>query len=1023
MKGIYSIALAAALATLAGCSQMENELLVENEVQQEGAVRIKAVLEGADDVDTKTVLGTPEGNLYPVLWSENDQIKILTSGHRVADGVGKKMTLEAGAGTSTGVFAGMVPVLPDGCKLYYAVYPYSLEASIGMPDEQGWDWDEGIARPEGEFNEITLANRVIIPLPSVQKYAEHSFGQDYSPALAVTDDVTSDNAELKFKNACGLLQINLTGDVKVVKIVLEDNLLQPLWGTLYMHYRMREEPFWEQFSLSLNHVDGLETDDVKKSVLTLECDEPVQLTDEPTDFYFAIPVLSLLATDGNEEGFSSPLSGGFTIRVYDQNGEEVYVKSTEADNHIVRSKIRQMPVVDIRSRHLTDLSANGTANSYIVRPNSTAKFYALTRGVGSYPVGNIARAEVYWETNMSKHESLTDRIDGLDYETRDVQHGDVLKSVSYDPATGYVTLKTGPYSGNALVTVKDSEGTILWSWHIWVTDYNPELFESQEAYDGAVFMNRNLGALGSVALGSNDLSDYGLRYSWGRKDPLEGTDFYLGTRFKYFPYDPFDDKSADSEMGYEDEYIARHPTTYVMNGFPMTKDRGTYKWDKKKNDNDPCPPGWQVTDFEVFHEMIGGYVSMDLTFTSDRSFDLWGEFHKERQNYWANTKIRSVAVSEDGFSTEATFPVTRHWTNRRSYSYGYDGISAYSGLLQCDVNELLPVRCQRTSTVKPSKEVIDLSKDGTANSYMVEPANSYKFKANVKGNSDESIGAVAGVDVIYMTQNSNSVRLGDDSRVLRDVYFDNGYIYFSTSLDHIYGNAVIAVKDILGNIVWSWHIWSVDYDPEVDYDMVDWGDGVRKVMKMNLGALSNKPKTSQSLGMMYQWGRKDPFISTNGYVGQTQCNIDGLTLQPEEYNESTGNVWYVLRHPNRFITGNEEGNWLAEPDNGLWAEEKTIFDPCPLGWKVPSRPQWEGDKLFIGEFDYGLTMGGIWYPASGYRNTSFNFTAVGAEGHYWYATAQDDNNAYAFYFDEETIDVANHADSKAQCHPVRCVKE
>ena len=79
--------------------------------------------------------------------------------------------------------------------------------------------------------------------------------------------------------------------------------------------------------------------------------------------------------------------------------------------------------------------------------------------------------------------------------------------------------------------------------------------------------------------------------------------------------------------------------------------------------------------------------------------------------------------------------------------------------------------------------------------------------------------------------------------------------------------------------------------------------------------------------------------------------------------------------------------------------------------------------LFIGEFDYGLTMGGIWYPASGYRNPSFNFMAVGAEGHYWYATAQDDNNAYAFYFDEETIDVANHADSKAQCHPVRCVKE
>ena len=68
-------------------------------------------------------------------------------------------------------------------------------------------------------------------------------------------------------------------------------------------------------------------------------------------------------------------------------------------------------------------------------------------------------------------------------------------------------------------------------------------------------------------------------------------------------------------------------------------------------------------------------------------------------------------------------------------------------------------------------------------------------------------------------------------------------------------------------------------------------------------------------------------------------------------------------------------------------------------------------------------MGGVWYPATGFRNTSFNFTAVGHQGHYWYSTAKDDNSAYAFYFDNQNTDLANHADPKAQCNPVRCVMD
>ena len=125
------------------------------------------------------------------------------------------------------------------------------------------------------------------------------------------------------------------------------------------------------------------------------------------------------------------------------------------------------------------------------------------------------------------------------------------------------------------------------------------------------------------------------------------------------------------------------------------------------------------------------------------------------------------------------------------------------------------------------------------------------------------------------------------------------------------------------------------------------------------------------------------------------------------------------------MMGREDGDWLSESNNALWGDEKTMFDPCPLGWKVPSRPIWEGQKTFTGTFEnYGLTMNSIWYPASGFRHfQSFNLNEVGNQGHYWYSTAKDDGTAYVFYFDDETIDVANKYDYKAQCNPVRCVKD
>jgi hypothetical protein len=181
---------------------------------------------------------------------------------------------------------------------------------------------------------------------------------------------------------------------------------------------------------------------------------------------------------------------------------------------------------------------------------------------------------------------------------------------------------------------------------------------------------------------------------------------------------------------------------------------------------------------------------------------------------------------------------------------------------------------------------------------------------------------------------------------------------------------------------------------------------------------------------MYQWGRKDPFMGAVAYDSDSQVVYEtyaGANYGFVEASESTSTLAYSLRYPGIAIMDDidGEGDWLNQHNNALWGPVKTMYDPCPPGWKVPSRPIYD-NKVLVSSYDYGLLLDGIWYPAAGFHNSySFNLNKVGKEGHYWYATPESDGYAYAFYFnsEEETVDPSDHADPKAQCNPVRCVME
>ena len=162
--------------------------------------------------------------------------------------------------------------------------------------------------------------------------------------------------------------------------------------------------------------------------------------------------------------------------------------------------------VEVPAENLT----YGGGNCWVIPSNASEAlsyyFDATKEGQSSDPVGTVVEptddvraAKLVWETEE-------DLISMLKYK----EGGKLLFTVDKGK------------TGNAVVAVMDGEGTILWSWHVWVVADNAFM---NTALPSGTFMDRNLGAMA----GTPDKTDFdkknedtwGLYYEWGRKDPQQ----------------------------------------------------------------------------------------------------------------------------------------------------------------------------------------------------------------------------------------------------------------------------------------------------------------------------------------------------------------------------------------------------------------------------------------------------------------------------------------------------------------------
>lgn len=296
---------------------------------------------------------------------------------------------------------------------------------------------------------------------------------------------------------------------------------------------------------------------------------------------------------------------------------------------------------------------------------------------------------------------------------------------------------------------------------------------------------------------------------------------------------------------------------------------------------------------------------------------------------------------------------------------------------------------------------------------------------------------------------------------------------FTANLSGQTGNAVVAIyntedpnaEDAI--ILWSFHIWVTDVHEHALPANVHGNTYV--VLDRNLGAVSVDPGNALSVGFLYQWGRKDPFVSTQEYGANVDATIydqTGVIPRPGAAagTDVTATIQWSVENPMRFIRHSRTSSnttkppiwyaydWLRFSDNSLWGNpegytipaqrtlRKSIYDPSPEGYMVAPRDTWQGavagnDKAASvlanaswhpskGFVVSGQSNGPWWYSLGGWRGRSNgNLGAADGTGYYWYSTVENGNSANGAFMSINKDGVAlNGKNSRANACSVRCVK-
>ena len=287
----------------------------------------------------------------------------------------------------------------------------------------------------------------------------------------------------------------------------------------------------------------------------------------------------------------------------------------------------------------------------------------------------------------------------------------------------------------------------------------------------------------------------------------------------------------------------------------------------------------------------------------------------------------------------------------------------------------------------------------------------------------------------------------------------NSFLEFTVNKNQLVnGNAVIAIKNASGTVMWSWHLWftpksslkkipftsgGTTYNFMTDnlgWKYTKWTGGLKRevVVKIEQQAETGEKKTAtitlkqaagnnvrEGYGNLYQWGRKDPLPGTDNFYPNTAPNIgykfnDGYVIVGDQVADYTNpanvqrmekrTIGLSIREPGIMLpkVGGGKLSWTNHQYINLWSADndkmyesetpikngvKTIYDPSPVGFKVPDAYAFKDLSKGVAVWENGYTLKldndkDIYFPAGGYRDGN-DGVIKGVNGYamYWASAA------------------------------------
>jgi hypothetical protein len=185
-------------------------------------------------------------------------------------------------------------------------------------------------------------------------------------------------------------------------------------------------------------------------------------------------------------------------------------------------------------------------------------------------------------------------------------------------------------------------------------------------------------------------------------------------------------------------------------------------------------------------------------------------------------------------------------------------------------------------------------------------------------------------------------------------------------------------------------------------------------MDRNLGASQVATSSTDYLayGNFYQWGRGSDGHELMNWTSATSGTPVNGTTTVRSTTDVPGDALFI-------ITTN--GDWRSTQNDNLWQGVDGINNPCPIGYRLPTKVEFETEKSSWGsDNSAGAFASPLKLPLVGRRNADNTFTALGAISRYWSSTT---SGSSVWNLDFRSNAAILEPKSRGDAFSVRCIQE